>query len=141
MRVLCVGRHAFLSEHLCRVFGAVGALCEPAVGPADVPAAAIRFEPGIVVCEGDLLTPQVLESWADEPALSGIPVLAVSMRPRPDDLIPAELSATDPAAVIYLPSLERAQLAALLASVCTPRGVSAPSAWRLQGDSASAHQR
>jgi hypothetical protein len=141
MRVLCVGRHAFLSEHLCRVFGAVGALCEPAVGPADVPAAAVRFEPAIVVCEGDLLTPQVLESWAHEPALSGVPVLAVSMTPRPDDLLPAELAAADPAAVIYLPSLERAQLAGLLASVCKPRGVSAPREWRLQDDSASAHQR
>jgi hypothetical protein len=141
MRVLCVGRHAFLSEHLCRVFGAVGALCEPAVGPADVPKAATRFEPAVVVCEGDLLTPQVLESWAHEPALSGVSVLAVSMTPRPDDVIPAELSATDPTAVIYLPSLEPAQLAALLTSVCRPRGVSAPRNWRLRDESASAHQR
>ena len=141
MRVLCVGRHAFLSEHLCRVFGAVGALCEPAVGPAEVPKAASRFEPAVVVCEGDLLTPQVLESWAREPALNGVPVLAVSMTPRPDDLIPAELSATDPAAVVYLPSLDRAQVAALLASVCRPRGVSAPDDWRLHDESASAHQR
>jgi hypothetical protein len=141
MRVLCVGRHAFLSEHLCRVFGAVGALCEPAVGPLEVPRAATRFEPAVVVCEGDLLTPQVLESWAHEPALSGVPVLAVSMTPRPDDLIPAELSATDPTAVVYLPSLERAQLAALLASVSRPRGVSAPRNWRLQDESAPAHQR
>lgn len=141
MRVLCVGRHAFLSDHLCRVFGAVGALCEPAVGPGNVPRIATRFEPTVVVCEGDLLTPQVLEGWAHEPALNGVPVLAVSMTPRPDDLIPAELSATDPAAVIYLPSLERAQLAALLASVGRPRGVSAPGAWRLQDESASAHPR
>ena len=141
MRVLCVGRHAFLSEHLCRVFGAVGALCEPVVGPADVPKSATRFEPAIVVCEGDLLTPQVLEGWAQEPALAGVPVLAVSMTPRPDDVLPAGFHAGDPAAVVYLPSLERAQLSALLASVCQPRGVSAPHEWRLRDESASARQR
>jgi hypothetical protein len=132
MRVLCVGRHAFLSEHLCRVFGAVGALCEPAIGPADVPARAARFEPSVVICEGDLLTPQVLASWAHEPALSGVPVIAVSMTPRSDDLIAADLSAADPAATIYLPSLDRARLVALLDSVRGPRGVSAPRDWRLQ---------
>lgn len=132
MRVLCVGRHAFLSEHLCRVFGAVGALCEPAVGPAEVPARAARFEPTVVICEGDLLTPQVLASWARESALSGVPVIAVSMTPRSDDLIAADLSAADPAAAIYLPSLDRAQLVALLESVRRPRGVSAPIDWRLQ---------
>jgi hypothetical protein len=141
MRVLCVGRHAFLSEHLCRVFGAVGAQCEPAVGPADVPKAAMRFEPAVVVCEGDLLTPQVLESWAAEPALAGVPVLAVSMTPRPDDLLPTDFHVGDPAAVVYLPSLARTQLAALLASVRQPRGVSAPREWRLHDESASARQR
>lgn len=141
MRVLCVGRHAFLSEHLCRVFGAVGAVCEPAVGPAAVPACAARFEPDVVICEGDLLTPQVLESWAREPALAGVPVLAVSMTPRSDDLIAAELSAADPAATVYLPALDRAQLVALLDSVRRPRGVSAPREWRLQDEPAAVQQR
>lgn len=141
MRVLCVGRHAFLSEHLCRVFGAVGALCEPVVGTAAVPAAATRFEPSVVVCEGDVLTPHVLVSWAQESSLAGVPVLAVSMTPRPDDVFPADLSAGDAAAVVYLPSLDRGQLAALLATVCQPRGVSAPDQWRLGDEPASAHQR
>jgi len=141
MRVLCVGRHAFLSEHLCRVFGAVGSLCEPVVGPAEVPKSAMRFEPEVVVCESDLLTPQVLEAWAREPALSDVPVLAVSMTPRPDDALPPDMGVIDPAAAVYLPSLERAQIAALLASVRRPRGVSAPHAWRLQDESAAAHQR
>ena len=141
MRVLCVGRHAFLSEHLCRVFGEVGALCEPVVGPADVPKAAMRFEPEVVVCEGDLLTPQVLETWARASALVDVPVLAVSMTPRPDDALPADVGASDPAAAVYLPSLERSQIAALLASVHHPRGVSAPREWRLQDESTAAHQR
>jgi hypothetical protein len=141
MRVLCVGRHAFLSEHLCRVFGDAGALCEPVVGTNAVPQAAGRFEPQVIICEGDLLTSAVLESWAGERSLADVPVLAVTLTPRPDDMMPAELSSPDPAAVIYLPSLDRAQVAALLASTRSPRGVTAPLQWRLQDQSASAHHR
>lgn len=141
MRVLCVGRHAFLSEHLCRVFGEVGAVCEPVVGPALASAAATRFEPEVVVCEGDLLTPAVLEQWAREKALADLPVLAVSLTRRPDDSLPADLCASGPAAMVYLPSLERHQVAALLATVHRPRGVVAPRDWRLQDEAASAHHR
>jgi hypothetical protein len=141
MRVLCVGRHAFLSEHLCRVFGAVGASCEPVIGSTAVPGAATRFEPDVVVCEGDLLTPAVLEGWARDAALRDVPVLAVSMTPRAGDVLPAELTACDPAAVVYLPSLDRTRVAALLTSLRRPRSVVAPVEWRLQDDSASAHQR
>ena len=141
MRVLCVGRHAFLSEHLCRVFGAAGAHCEAVVGMHAVPQAAARFEPQVVICEGDLLTPAVLEHWAREGALTDLPVLAVSLTPPPDDAVPAELSGSDSPAAIYLPSLNRTQLAALLDSARSPRGVSAPLQWRLHDESASAHHR
>jgi len=139
MRVLCVGRHAFLSEHLCRVFGATGAVCEPVVGVNAVAQAAARFEPQVVICEGDLLSSTVLEHWARERSLSEVPVLAVTLTPRLDDAVPAELSSTDPATAIYLPSLNRAQVAALLASARSSRGVTAPLQWRLQDQSASAH--
>jgi hypothetical protein len=141
MRVLCVGRHAFLSEHLCRVFGAAGGLCEPVVGTSAVSQAAARFEPQVVICEGDLLTSAVLESWARERSLADVPVIAVTLTPRPDDVIPAELPGTDSAATIYLPSLNRAQVAALLDSARSPRGVSVPLQWRLHHESASAHHR
>lgn len=141
MRVLCVGRHAFLSEHLCRVFGDAGAHCETVVGSHAVPPAAARFEPQVIICEGDLLTPAVLEHWAQEGALTNTPVLAVSLTPPPDDAVPAELSGTDSPAAIYLPSLNRTQVAALLQSARSPRGVSAPLQWRMHDESASAHHR
>lgn len=141
MRVLCVGRHAFLSEHLCRVFGEVGAVCEPVVGAGAVARAAARFEPQVIVCEGDLLSSTALESFANEPTLADLPVIAVSLSPRPDDVVPAELHATDPTAVIYLPALDRVQIAALLSCARRPRGVSSPHQWRLQDESTSAHQR
>ena len=140
MRVLCVGRHAFLSEHLCRVFTDVGAVCEPAVGTVDAIRIAARCEPEVVVCEGDLLTPTVLDGWAREPALHRVPVIAVSLTRRPDDTLPVELATSEWAAVVYLPALSRVQLAGLLSTVRRAGGVSAPSDWHVPEQSPSAHQ-
>ena len=127
MRVLCVGRHAFLSEHLCRYFGELGAECESVIGAAAVPAAAARFEPHMVLCDNDLLTAAQLDAWTAEPALSGVPVLAVSLTTRPEDAPPP--TQTGVAGVIYLPTLDREQGLALLAGAYRPRGVQSPLDW------------
>jgi CheY-like chemotaxis protein len=137
MRVLCVGRHAFLSEHLCRVFRDAGADCEPAVGAPEALRRASELEPHAVVCDCDLITPALLDSWAADPALGQVPVLAVSLTRRPEESTPAELSGL--AAVIYLPSIEREQVVALLAGLHRPRGVTAPPAWRMSAPAASVH--
>ena len=138
--MLCVGRHAFLSEHLCRVFGEAGAHCEPVTGAAAAARAAEHFEPAVIVADGDLLTPAVLESWSTARALRDVPLIAVTLTPRPDDMLPADTAAGG-AAAIYLPSLDRVQIASLLASVHRPCGVSAPPEWRVRSESTSAHQR
>ena len=130
MRLLCVARHAYLSEHLCRYFRGLGADCAPAVGAAEL-------EPHAVVCDSDLITPALLDSWAAEPVLSQVPVLAVSLTRRPEESAPAELNGL--AAVIYLPSIEREQVVALLAGLHRPRGVTAPPAWRMSAPAASVH--
>jgi chemotaxis response regulator CheB len=139
MRVLCVGRHAFLSEHLCRFFRDAGAECEPAVGAAEALRMASRFEPHVVVSDCDLITPALLDSWTQEPALRNVPVLAVSLTRRPAEAAPAELCGL--AAVIYLPGLDRERAAALLSSVCRPRGVSAPPQWSVSSAAPSAQLR
>jgi hypothetical protein len=128
MRVLCVGRHPFLSEHLCRYFGELGAECEPVVGVADVLAAAGRFEPHAVLADSELLTPALLDAWALAPALADVPVLAVSLTRSPREAGPAM---TGLAGVIYLPSLDREQGLALLAGAYRPRGVQSPAQWRM----------
>lgn len=124
MRLLCVGRHEFLSEHLCRFFREVGAQCEPVVGIIDALAVAGTFEPHLVVAESDLLTPAVLDAWSRERVLHGVPVLAVSLTRRPEESISAEISGL--AGVIYLPSLDQARALALLEGARRPRGVDAP---------------
>ncbi len=139
MRVLCVGRHAFLSEHFCRYFSDAGAECEPAVGAVQALRAAVEFEPHVVVMDADLITPALLDSWTRESALAEVPVLAVSLTRRPDDTSPVELA--DLAAVIYLPGLQSDRAAALLTSLHRPRGVSMPSSWRVDAPAPSAHLR
>ena len=137
MRVLCAGRHAFLSEHLCRVFGDAGAECEPAVGATEVLRKAAEFEPHLVVSDYDLITASLLDAWAADAALVDVPVLAVSLTRRPDDWSPAE--STGLAAVIYLPSLDAQRAASLLAALHRPRGVSAPAHWRIDAPAPSIH--
>jgi chemotaxis response regulator CheB len=137
MRVLCVGRHAFLSEHLCRFFSDAGAQCEPAVGASEALGKASEFEPNIVVCDADVITTALLDAWTAEPALADVPVLAVSLTRRPEESTAAELAGL--AAVVYLPGLASEQAMALLASMYRPRGVSAPQHWRTDWPASSLH--
>ncbi len=137
MRVLCVGRHQFLSEHLCRVFGDADAECLPVVGVAEAMRCAAEFEPHAVVSDCDLVTPALLESWMSEPALQEVPVLAVSLTRRPEEVSPADLHGI--AAVVYLPALQAGQAKTLLAGLHRPRGVSVPSGWRPIEPIASVH--
>lgn len=126
--MLCVGRHVFLSEHLCRYFGDLGAECEPVVGTCDVPAAAMRFEPHAILSDSELLTGALLDAWSANPVLSGLPIIAVSLTRRPGEAGPALAGL---AGVIYLPALDREQGLALLAGAYRPRGVESPPEWQL----------
>ena len=127
MRLLCVGRHAYLSEHLCRYFRELGADCAPAVGASDAIAVAARYEPHAIVCECDLITPALLQDWAREPAIAEVPLLAVSLTRRPEELPPVELLGV--AGVLYLPALERNQVLKLLAGAERRRGVTSSFGW------------
>ena len=130
MRVLCVGRHAFLSEHLCRVFSDAGAECEPVVGTVDALSNGPAFEPHVAVVDCDLITPAFLDAWSVDANLAGVPLLAVSLTRRPAETSPGDLCGL--AAVVYLPALEKGQATALLTALHRPRGVDAPSAWRMR---------
>lgn len=124
MRLLCVGRHVYLSEHLCRYFSQLGVQCQSAVGVEAVLAAAAGFEPHLVVVESELLSPSVLDAWSGDDALHDIPVLAVSLRNRPEECASVELSGI--AGVVYLPALEPTDAMALLQGARRPRGVVVP---------------
>lgn len=130
MRLLCVGRHAFLSEHFCRVFTEAGARCEAVVGVAEVAQRAAALEPHVIVCDCDLLTSTVLDGWAAVPALASVPVLSVTLTHRPNEL--TEAGACDLRAAVYLPGLDADGVTRLLASVNRPRGVDMPADWEVR---------
>ena len=128
MRLLCVARHAYLSEHLCRYFRGLGADCSAAVGVAEARSLVTRYEPHVIVCDCDLITPALLDEWAVDPQMADVPLLAVSLTRRPEELPPVELMGV--AGVLYLPSLDRTRVLALLASAHRRRGVAPPIDWK-----------
>lgn len=138
MRLLCVGRHAYLSDHLCRYFRDLGADCAPAVGATDAQRVAAMYEPHVVICDCDLITPALLTEWEADENLGTVPLIAVSLTRRAEDLPPLELLGV--AGVLYLPSLEKGQVQMLLAGAHRPRGVTVPAEWQtpLAPDSISA---
>jgi hypothetical protein len=128
MRLLCVGRHAYLSEHLCRYFSELGADCAAAVGAGDALVVAESFEPHVVICDCDLITPALLDEWSTAAAFSDIPLVAVSLTRRPEELPPLEMLGV--AGVLYLPGLDANQMRVLLGGAHRSRGVSPPVGWR-----------
>ena len=119
MRVLCVGRHPYLSDHLCRFFVALGVYAHPVVGLDEAIEAAAQFQPDAVVCDYDLLATIPLDGWERDPLLSRLPVIAVSLTRRPEEVHLLDVNGI--AGFIYLPTLEREQALKML---------SAASSWR-----------
>ena len=124
MRVLCVGRHAYLSGHLCRFFLGLGVDTHPAVGMDEAADIATTYVPHAVVCDYDLLATISLDRWERDPLLSRIPLIAVSLTRRPDEV--HVTNANGIAGFLYLPTLEREDALRVLAAAERSEGVVAP---------------
>lgn len=125
MRALCVGRHVYLSEHLCRFFEKLDVDVCAAVGMDGAKAAVAVCEPDVIVCDYDVLVSAAIEEWERDPLLSRVPVLAVSLTRRPN-----EMCMLDPNAIsgpLYLPTLSGGDAMRLLrAAAGRAAGVQAP---------------
>lgn len=115
MRVLCIGRHPFLSEHLCRFFGSIGLDTVPCVGIAEAVDAVVLHEPDAIICDYDLLATMSLVSWEDNPTLSSVPVIAVSLTRHPGEAHLLDVNGI--AGFLYLPTLEHADAQRVLAAI------------------------
>lgn len=115
MRVLCVGRHSVLGHHLASLFRDFGAETCAAVGLAEALDVARSFAPQAVVCDYDLLATVSLAEWERDPLLSRVPIVAVSLTRRPEEV--HVLDVNNVAAFLYLPSLERDDGVRLLAAL------------------------
>jgi hypothetical protein len=126
MRLLCVGRHRFLSEHLCRTFQAFGIAATPCVGTAEAVALSADVRPDAVVCEYELLATAALRGWEEDPVLSRIPVIAVSLTRSPGEAHLMDVNGI--AGFLYLPTLRADDAYRMLAAACArgPRPVTIP---------------
>lgn len=119
MRALCVGRHAFLSEHYARLFRAYGLDTLAAVGVEAAPALARQVDPDLVLCDYDLLGAPALVLLERDEMLSRIPVIAVSMTRKPAEV---HLTGTEGiAGFLYLPTLRPEDARRVLGVVRAPR--------------------
>lgn len=123
MRVLCVGRHAFLSEHLSSYFRGAGAETVPAVGLEEALRIAPTHRPDAVICDYDLLATLPLDSLEQDPLLSTVPVIAVSLTRRPMEVHLLDVNGI--AGFLYLPGLAPGDAERVLGAVTARHGYGA----------------
>jgi hypothetical protein len=104
LRALCVGRHAFLSDHFARFFADLGIETRPAVGLDAALAASRIFHPEVVICEYEILATLPLEAWERDELLCRTPVIAVSLTRRPHEAHLLDVNGIG--GFFYLPSLD-----------------------------------
>ena len=128
MRILCVGRHSVLADHMASLFRDFGAETLAAVGLAAAFEAARTFAADAVVCDYDLLATVSLTDWESDPRVSHVPILAVSLTRRPEEV--HLLDVNNVAGFLYLPSLEHDDGVRLLAALERREMPPAPTASR-----------
>ena len=126
MKALCVGRHRYLSEHFGQFFQRLGVETACVVGISDAIEAARQQRPDVVFCEYDLLATVPLEPWERDPNLSRVPVIAVSMTRRSEEI--HLLDVNHIAGFFYLPTLTEEDARRLLHAVRPTAGFTLPSA-------------
>jgi hypothetical protein len=125
LKALCVGRHRYLSDHFAQFFRRLGVDASCVVGITDAIDAARAAPPDIVFCEYDLLATMPLESWERDPFLSHVPVIAVSLTRRSDEM--HLLDVNNIAGFFYLPALTDEDARRLLHAVRPTAGYTLPS--------------
>ena len=126
MRALCVGRHRYLSDHYGQFFRRLGVDATSVVGVEHAISVAREYAPDVVFCEYDLLATMPLEPWERDPFISRVPVIAVSLTRRSDEM--HLLDVNNIAGFFYLPALTEDDARRLLHAVRPTAGFSLPSA-------------
>jgi chemotaxis response regulator CheB len=105
LRCLCVGRHAFLSDHFARFFAEIGVETRDATGLEQALSVSRDYYPEVVICEYELLATLSLEAWEKDELLSRMPVIAVSLTRRPQEAHLLDINGIG--GFLYLPILDR----------------------------------
>jgi len=125
LKALCVGRHRYLSDHFGQFFRKLGVDTACVVGICDAIQVARVHRPDVVFCEYDLLATVPLEPWEQDPYLSRVPVIALSLTRRSEEI--HLLDVNQIAGFFYLPALTEEDARRLLHAVRPASGYSLPS--------------
>jgi hypothetical protein len=139
MRVMCVGRHPYLTEHFCRFFEQLGLETIPSVGLSDATNRVGAEELDAVICDYDLLATMPLERWERDPVLADVPLIAVSLTRHPGEAHLLDVNGI--AGFLYLPTLEPEHAMRLLAAVRPRRASINPPALPWPGTTSAAQLR
>lgn len=104
LSALCVARHRFLSEHLGRYFTGIGLATRCVVGLDEAFATVQASRPDVVLCDYDLLATIPLARWEQDAAFARIPVMAVSLTRRPEEMHLLDVNGIG--GLLYLPTLD-----------------------------------
>ncbi|HZS62103.1 MAG TPA: hypothetical protein VFA43_22730 [Gemmatimonadaceae bacterium] len=102
-RVLCVGRHRYLSEHVARVFNGFGLSTCVAVGLNEAAKADGTFD--AILCDHDLLEPLTEDEWRAMPLLATDRLIVYTMNRRFNEVPPLALRGA--IKFLYLPLTTR----------------------------------
>ncbi len=114
LRVLCVGRHEYLAEHLCRFFTGMGLETQGAVGISEALEIARATVPDVVLCDYDLLSTMPIEAWERDALFSRTAVIGVSLTRRPHEMHLLDVNGI--AGFLYLPTLDFAATRRILSA-------------------------
>ena len=117
VRALCVGRHAYLSDHIARFFSALGVETRHAVGLDEALAVSRDFAPDLIIAEYELLAMLSLEAWERDELLSHTAVIAVSLTRRSHEAHLLDVNGI--AGFLYLPLLDSETAARILGAAAS----------------------
>ena len=123
MKLLCIGRHPYLSGHIRRYFEELGLTVVTTDGLDDAVRLAGAEEPDVALCDYDLLASHPFTEWRTDVRSRDVPLLAVSLTRRPDEMIlrPGEVAGS-----LYLPVVSPEDALAVLRFAARRGGVAVP---------------
>ena len=123
MRLLCIGRHPYLSGHFSRFFERLGLSVVATEGLEEAVRLVPSVAPDVALVDYDLLASRPLGAWMADAAAREVPIVAVSLTRRPEEML---LDRSTVVGSLYLPVLEPDTALSVLRHAASRGGVSVP---------------
>ena len=123
MRVLCIGRHPYLSGHYRRFFEGLGLEVVSTEDITDAVQLLPSIAPDVALVDYDLLATRPMGAWLDDAVAREVPLVAVSLTRRPEEML---LDRNLLVGGLYLPAVVPATVVAALRQAASRGGVVLP---------------